>query len=103
VLWPWLGAKAGWSFTAGGLWMALNFLLLSWLLEAVIQGKRTSKLFIFAMACAKIPASYFVLYRLYTVGYLDAIGLTAGLVLLPAVLVFRGLSRGSQERAKEEG
>ncbi len=103
VAWPWLGAEIGWSFAAGCLWIALNFLLLSWLLEAVVQRTKISKLFILIMACAKIPASYFVLFRLYTVGYLDAMGLTAGLLFLPAVLIFRGLKRAPREQMNEEG
>jgi len=103
ITWPWLGAGIGWSFAAGCLWTALNLLLLSWLLEAIVQRAKVSKLFILVMACAKIPASYFVLFRLYTVGYLDVTGLTAGIVILPVTLIFRGLRHGPREQIAEEG
>lgn len=97
----WRGETTGWSFLAACLWMALNFGLLSWLLSGFMAGRRPSCLFIFIMACAKIPAAYFLLYWLYRVDYLNALGLTAGLLVFPLVLVYRGLARGRQGKARQ--
>jgi hypothetical protein len=89
----------GASFACGCLWVGSNFLLLSWLLEVIAASRRHSRLFIFLLACAKILASYFVLYWLYQVDYLRPVGLTAGLTALPVVLVWRALAM----RARGEG
>lgn len=102
----WRGETVGWSLLAGCLWMALNFTLLAWLLGGFMGSGRPSCLFIFVMACAKIPAAYLLLYWLYRADYLDALGLTAGLLVFPLVLVYRGLAQGRQgedRRVKEKG
>ena len=99
----WRGAAGGWSFLLACLWLALNFTLLAWLFESFTGQRRASLLFIFVVACAKIPASYFLLFRLYTADYLDAVGLTAGLLVLPVVLLYRGIPRRTREQVSEEG
>ena len=99
----WGGEISGWSFLAACLWLALNFSLLAWLLSGFFSGQRPSCLFIFIVVCAKIPASYFLLYWLYRADYLDALGLTAGILVLPVVLVFRGLTGRPRDLVTEEG
>ena len=97
---------SGVSFACGALWTALNFCLLGWMIGAVLHAKGQPKLFIFVLACAKIPASYYLLYWLYQTEYLEPIGLTAGLSLLPVVLLFRGLVAAGQAgttKLSEEG
>jgi hypothetical protein len=89
----WRGEDVGWSFLAACLWLSLNF----------TGSKRAPALFIFVVACAKIPASYFLLYRLYTADYLDVVGLTAGLLVLPVVLLYRGMPRRAGEQVSEDG
>jgi len=91
------------SFLLGCLWLALNFSLLAWILKMFGGDQRPSGSFIFWLACAKIPASYFLLYWLYAVDYLDTAGLTAGLLVLPVVLVFRGLARSREEQIRGRG
>lgn len=91
--WAAFGTVHGLSFLCGCLWVALNFSLLSWLIEAALSDAHgRSQLFIFLLACAKIPASYFVLYWLYSVEYLEPVGLSIGLAALPVALVFRALA-----------
>lgn len=102
----WRGEQVGWSFLAGCLWMALSFILLGWLLGGFLGSSRPSFLFIFILACAKIPAAYLLLYWLYRADYSDALGLTAGLLVFPLVLVYRGLAhgrRGEARQVKEKG
>jgi hypothetical protein len=96
------GEIAGWSFMAACLWLALNFSLLAWLLGGFFGGQRPSCLFIIILVCAKIPASYFLLYWLYRADYLDVLGLTAGILVLPVVLVFRGLTGRPRDQVTEE-
>lgn len=85
------GLGYGFSFLAACLWLALNFTALAWLLGALASSERPSRLFILALACAKIPASYLILFWLYRAEYLEPLGLSAGLAVLPVVLLFRGL------------
>ncbi len=85
------GLGPGCSFLAGCLWLALNFTALSWLLGAVLSGQRHTRWFLLALACAKIPASYLILFWLFRAEYLEPLGLSAGLLALPVVLLFRGL------------
>jgi hypothetical protein len=98
----WRGESTGWSFLAACLWVALNFSLLAWLLNAAFSGRRPSCLFVITLVCAKIPASYFLLYWLYRADYLDALGLTAGILVLPVVLLYRGLAGRPREQATED-
>lgn len=98
----WRGETFGWSVLAACLWLALNFSLLAWLLGGVFSGRRPPCLFIIILACAKIPASYFLLYWLYRADYLDAWGLTAGILVLPVVLLVRGLTGRPREQLTEE-
>lgn len=85
------GSGTGFSFAAACLWLALNFCLLAWLLGAIATRGRSPRLFIAAVACAKIPLSYLILYWLFRLDYMEPVGLSAGLASLPAVLLFRGL------------
>lgn len=92
-----IGSLAGYealafSFGAGCLWLALNTILLSWLMGAFLRLEGRSRTFIFALSCAKIPAAYLLLYWLFTRDYLEPMGLAAGLITLPVVIVVRGLS-----------
>ena len=85
------GMGIGFSFLAACLWLALNFTALAWLLGAAVSGERHPRWFILALVCAKIPASYLILYWLYRAEYLEPLGLSAGLAALPVVLLFRAL------------
>jgi hypothetical protein len=99
------GSGIGFSFAAASLWLALNFCLLAWLLGAIATRGRTSRLFIAAVACAKIPLSYLILYWLFRLDYMEPVGLSAGLASLPAVLLFRGLllrGAGGPARSRSE-
>lgn len=97
------GESSGWSFLLGCLWLALNFTLLAWLLSLAGPEKRPAGSFIFWLVCAKIPASYLLLYWLYTADYLNVAGLTAGLLLLPVVLVWRGIAQSREGLNQGEG
>lgn len=101
------GEGLGFSVAAGGVWAALNFFLLALLVVSISGQNRPSRLFIFMLACAKIPASYYLLYWLYRAEYLEPVGLTAGITLLPVVLLFRGLilarDAGTTKKVSEEG
>ena len=79
------------SLLCGALWAAANLLALSWLLYLVVQGKRSRRLFIFPIACAKLPASYFLLWWLIRVDYTEPLGVAIGICLMPPVLLARGL------------
>lgn len=86
------GLGFGFAFAAGNLWLGLNFALLAWLLGAATGPGRAPRWFIFALACAKIPVSYLILFWLFGLDYLNPMGLASGLAMLPAVLLFRGLA-----------
>jgi len=103
LAWIWRGETGAWSFLIACVWLALNFTLLAWLLGGFSDGKRPSCLFIIALACAKIPASYFLLFWMYRVDFLDDWCLTAGILILPLVLVYRGLVSRPSEQVTEEG
>ena len=90
------------SFLLGCLWLALNFTLLAWILSMFGAANRPAGSFVFWLVCAKIPASYFLLYWLYAVDYLDTAGLTAGLLVLPLVLVYRGLAWAGKSKIEEK-
>lgn len=98
----WRTETFGWSVLAACLWLALNFSLLAWLLGGYGAENRPPCLFVIIVACAKIPASYFLLYWLYRADYLDAWGLTAGMLVLPVVLLVRGLTGRPREQSTEE-
>ena len=91
VLSPFLGLGFGFSFAVACLWLALNFSALAWGIGALTSGQRVSRLFIFAVVCAKIPVSYLILFWMYRADYLEPVGLTVGLSTLPVVLFVRGL------------
>ncbi len=80
------------SFGAGCIWVGINTALLAWLLGAMLRLQGRSRTFIFLLSCAKIPAAYLLLYWLFTRDYLEPMGLAAGLITLPVVIVVRGLS-----------
>jgi hypothetical protein len=82
----------GWSFLAGCLWMALNLILLGWLIGALTAPKRTRGLTIFLLECAKIPLAYLLLFWLCTRKFIEPIGLAAGIATLPVVVLLRGLA-----------
>ena len=92
---------AGVGFLSACLWLALNTVLLARLLEAVTVGKRPGLAWL--LACAKIPLSYLILYWLFQVDYLDAWGLTAGILTLPVVLGWRGSTLWRSHQVSEEG
>lgn len=101
------GQGQAFSLLAGGIWVCINFYLLAMLTASILSGKGQGKLFIFMLACAKIPASYYLLFWLCRVHYMEPVGLTAGISLLPVVLLFRGLlaagRAGNSKAASEEG
>lgn len=80
------------SVVCGSFWMATNFLALGLLLILVLTGKQVPRLFIFPVACAKLPASYFLLWWLIRADYLEPLGVAIGICLMPPVLVVRGLA-----------
>ena len=86
------GLPLAFSIICGALWMAANFLVLAWLLQLAYSGKQVPRLFIFPVVCAKLPASYFLLWWLIRADYLEPLGTAIGICILPPVLVFRGLS-----------
>jgi hypothetical protein len=92
----------GVSFLAALIWLALNTVLLARLLEVVMLGGRNGAGVGLLLGCAKIPASYAILYWLYQVPYLDRWGLTVGVLCLPVVLVARGIA-WRQHQVSEEG
>ncbi len=101
------GEGQAFSLVAGCIWASLNFYLLALLVVSLAARNRGNRLFIFVLACAKIPASYYLLYWLFRTEYLEPVGLTAGITLLPVVLLFRGLlqarNAGTAENVREEG
>ena len=74
--------------------------MLAWLLGAATGPTRAPRWFVFALACAKIPASYLILFWLFGLDYLDPMGLATGLAMLPAVLLFRGLAVWRESESK---
>jgi hypothetical protein len=99
------GSEFGFSLFCACLWGALNIMLLAWLLSAVkpaqSPAERPPRWFIFILVCAKIPASYFILFWIFTRDYLSPAGLAAGLTTLPVVLFIYGLR--SAKSNNEEG
>ena len=55
LVWP--GEGQAFAFAAGSIWAALNFYLLALLVVSLSSQNRPGRLFIFVLACAKIPAS----------------------------------------------
>lgn len=94
------GMGFGFSFCAANLWLGLNFAALAWLLGAATGPQHAPRWFVFALACAKIPVSYLILFWLFGLDYLAPMGLATGLAMLPAVLVFRGLSGWRETESK---
>ena len=94
------GLGFGFAFCAANLWLGLNFALLAWLLGAATGPQPAPRWFVFALACAKIPVSYLILFWLFGLDYLDPMGLATGLAMLPAVLVFRGLANWRETESK---
>ena len=99
---PAAGLSAGIAYAVACAWLALNFSALALLLLAITARKKASRWFIFALACAKLPASYLLLFWLYTGGVFAPVYLTAGVASLPAVLVWRGLADARAGRDKRE-
>jgi hypothetical protein len=87
-----ISERFGVSFTIACLWVALNFVLLGWLLGAATAPGGSGRLFLLLLMCAKIPAAYLLLYWLFSRSYLEAGGLVAGLTTLPVVILYRGLA-----------
>ena len=92
---------AGAGFLCACLWLALNTLLLSRLLETITVGKQPGTALL--LACAKLPLSYLILYWLFQVDYLDSLGLTVGILTLPVVLGLRGSTHWRRHHVNEEG
>lgn len=92
----------GVSYLCACLWLALNTILLSRMLEAVTLGGPRGAGLALLLACAKIPFSYAILFWLYQAEFLDDWGLTAGVLSLPVVLLARGIAM-RQRQVSEEG
>jgi hypothetical protein len=99
------GLLAGLAFGLACAWWALNFSALALLLLATTATERPNRWFIFALACAKLPLSYLLLFWLFTGGVFEPVYLAAGIASLPAVLVVRGLAsaRERQDKPGREG
>jgi hypothetical protein len=97
----WRGEAFGASVAAGCLWLALNMALLGWVMGAVLQPAGSSRLLVFALACAKIPAAYLLLYWLFSLDCLEPMGLAAGLAMLPVAIVFSGLRNLAATNSQE--
>ncbi len=94
---------AGSSFLLACLWAASNLALLSLFISSLIAQKSPGKLLVFILVCAKIPASYLILYWLLAADFTDVNGLVAGLVAFPVVLIVRGLLDRPTDQLVEEG
>jgi hypothetical protein len=99
----WLGEASGTSFLLACLWAASNLALLSLFISTMIAQKTPARLLVFILVCAKIPASYLILYWLLSADFTDMTGLVAGLVAFPAVLIVRGLLDRPTDPIVEEG
>lgn len=99
---PAAGLGAGLAYAVACAWLALNFSALALLLLAITAPKRPSRWFIFALACAKLPISYLLLFWLFTGSSLAPVYLVAGIASLPVVLVCRGIADARVGRDKPE-
>jgi hypothetical protein len=81
-----------WSFLIGSLWVALNLLMLGWLIGAITARKRAGGCVLLLMECAKIPLAYLLLFWLCTRKFVEPMGLAAGIATLPLVILLRGLA-----------
>lgn len=99
----WLGEATGSSFLLACLWAASNLAVLSLFISTIIAQKSPAGLLVFILVCAKIPASYLILYWLLSADFTDMTGLVAGLVAFPAVLIVRGLLDRPTDPIVEEG
>lgn len=100
---PFFGEEVAFSFAAGCCWLGLNTALLSWLMAAIMRREGRDKLFIFILACAKIPAAYLILFWLFTRDFFAPAGLAAGLATLPVVILLQGLHSLYSAKAREGG
>lgn len=98
-----LGEATGSSFLLACLWAASNMALLTLFVSMLVSQKRQSKLLVFILVCAKIPASYLILLWLLSADFTDMTGLVAGLVAFPVVLIARGLLDRPADQVVEEG
>ncbi len=96
------GLSAGLAYAVACAWLALNFSALALLLLALTAPRRVSRWFIFALACAKLPLSYLLLFWLFTGSALAPVYLMAGIASLPVVLVCRGIADARAGRDKPE-
>lgn len=101
ILALWRDVSWGVSFAAACLWLGLNTAILSWLLGAMMAPGRPKRLFVFMVACAKIPAAYLLLYWLFSRDFLEPIGLAAGVATLPVVILAQGLLSLYSSRSRE--
>lgn len=91
VLGLWRGEGWGAGFAAACFWLGLNTAILTWLLGALLAPGKPQRLFVFLIACAKIPAAYLLLFWLFSRDFLEPIGLAAGVATLPVVILAQGL------------
>jgi len=97
------GEAAACSFLLACLWAAANIALLALFVSTIFAQKSPTRLLVFILVCAKIPASYLILYWLLSAEFTDQRGLVAGLVAFPIVLIVRGLRDRPIDPVVEEG
>ena len=84
---------------AGGLWNLVNLTALWLTFKTALSGHRARVFFTLPIVCIKIPLLYALLFALYSQKLFDSAGLTLGLLVLPAVLLFLALLENKAQRA----
>jgi len=81
------------AFFLGGVWSALNFLALTFMLQQLLRPTSIDWPAAFASVFLKLPLLYGAGYLLLIWGYLPKLGLVAGFSILFAVIILKGLGR----------
>lgn len=89
------------GFLAGGLWNLVNFAVL-WLTFKTAFSKHPMRVFFtLPLICIKIPLLYTLVVALYVLKLFDPIGLTLGLLVLPAVILFLAILDNRNKQGME--
>lgn len=86
--------EIGVGILASGLWNLLNFLALWLVFKLVFSNNPYRIFFTLPVVCIKIPLLYFLVVELFRLNLFDRLGLTLGLLALPAVFLFLALLNG---------
>ena len=82
------------GMVASGLWNLVNFSVLWMTFKLVFSSSPYRLFFTMPVLCIKIPLLYFLVVELFRLNLFDSLGLTLGLLVLPAVFLFLALLRG---------